>query len=169
MSFEHLRTLTLNPFLTAKIIQNFLEGYGTPADIKLVFYVLPIIMSKDSRDILATKAIKSSRIETLFGTKKDEYAGTELKISRRVNISGFLERFEHLKDLTKLSLIVLCNENKITINDNITLLKSNNFNKYSGTMRSMLKAAFYLGVVLRKTNFENLDMHLGVNSLWKDT
>lgn len=167
MSFEHLRTLSLNPFLTAKIIQNFLEGYGTPADIKLVFYVLPIVMSKDSREVLST-AKKTSRIETLFGTKR-EYADTQLKMSSRVNLSGFLGRFEQLKGLTKLTLIVLSNENKISINDNVTLLKSSNFNTYSGSIRSMLKASFYLGVVFRKTNSDNLDMYLGVSSAWKDT
>ncbi len=167
MSFEYLRILSLNPFLTAKIVQNFLEGYGTPVDIKLVFYVLPIIMSKDSREVLAT-AKTTSRIETLFGSKK-EYADTQLKISSRVNLSGFLERFEHLKDLTKLTLVVLSSENKISINDNIALLKSSNFNKYSGSVRSMLKASFYLGVVFRKTNSDNLDLYLGVSSAWSHT
>ncbi|MCK4258044.1 MAG: hypothetical protein KAX49_03650 [Halanaerobiales bacterium] len=162
MSIKYLKILSLNPFLMGKIFQNFLEGYGSPVEFKLIFYVLPIILYKDSRDKLST-ANKTSRIDTLFG-KKCTYGGDEnLKLSGKVNLSGFLERFEELKELTKTTLIVLSNEEKIQIGNMIVLKQKDKYDKYYGNIRATLKAAYYLGVILAKTSTDNLDNFLGVS------
>lgn len=69
MSFEHIKRLSLNPYMMSKIIQSFLEGYNAPVDIKLLFYVLPIVLNKDSRDRLVD-ARSTSKIDSLFGKKR---------------------------------------------------------------------------------------------------
>lgn len=161
MSIEHLKTLSLNPFIMAKIFQNFLEGYGSPIEFKLIFYILPIILYKDSRDRLST-ANKTSRIDTLFGKKFVFNENENLKLSGKVNLSGFLERFEELKELTKKTLIILSNEEKIQLGNKILLLQKDKYDKYSGYIKTMLKASYYLGVVLSKTSMNYLEDFLGV-------
>jgi hypothetical protein len=161
MNIEYLKVLSLNPFLMGKILQNFLKGYGSSIEFKLIFYVLPIILYKDSRDKLST-AKKSSRIDTLFGGRQDFSEDGTLKLSGKVNLSGFLERFQELKELTKQTLIVLSNEEKIRIGNEIILIQEDNYQKYYGNIKSMLKSAFYLGIVLSKATTEQLESFLGV-------
>lgn len=161
MSIENLKTLSLNPFMMAKIIQNFMEGYQQNIDLKLVFYVLPIVLYKDSRDKLSS-AKKTSRIDTLFGGKNSSAFNEELKLSGKVNLSGFYERFEELKGLTKQAIIILTNEGTIRLGNEIVLLKTQRYDNYTGSIRTTLKAAFYLGVVFSKASQEYLDDFLGV-------
>jgi len=163
MSIEHLKTLSLNPFMMGKILQNFLEGYDSSVEFKLIFYVLPIILYKDSRDKLST-ANKASRIDTLFGNKQAYAYGEDenIKLSGKVNLSGFLDRFEELKGLTKKTLIVLSNEEKIQLGNEIVLLQKDKYDKYSGNIKATLKASYYLGVVLAKASPDYLDNFLGV-------
>jgi hypothetical protein len=162
MSFEHIKTLSLNPYMMGKIIQNFLEGYNSPIEFKILFYILPIILNKDSRDKLSD-ARKTSRIDSLFG-KKQEYNDNEnLKLSGKVNLAGFLDRYTELKDLTKNTIIVLVSEEKISIANSTILVKKDNYSNYlNSNIRETLKASFYLGVIFRKSSIEHLDNYLGV-------
>lgn len=162
MSIEHLKTLSLNPFFMGKVIQNFLEGYGSPIEYKLIFYVLPIVLYKESRDKLSS-AKKTSRIETLFGGKQDYSRNKDIKISGKINLSGFLERFEELKEITKLALIVLSTEEKVLLSKEIYLKEKDNYQYYAGEIKSTLRAAYYLGVIFSKTSSEHLDYFLGVS------
>ncbi|MBP1177639.1 hypothetical protein JOE49_004891 [Paenibacillus sp. PvR133] len=163
MSLKHIKTLSLNPYMMSKIIQSFLEGYGSPVEFKLLFYVLPIILSKDSRERLI-KANRISRLETVF--KKRDYRDYEkLKLSIQSNLSGFLDRFIELKNLTKDTIIILVNEEKISIGNSVVLLKKDNYSNYKNSnISELLRAAFYLGVIFSKSSVENLDYYLGVKS-----
>lgn len=58
----------MNPHFYSLLIQGFLSGYDSPCDLKLSFYVLPILLNKDSREKLKT-ANRKSRIETLYESK----------------------------------------------------------------------------------------------------
>ena len=58
----------MNPHFYSLLIQGFISGYDSPCDLKLSFYVLPILLNKDSREKLKT-ANRKSRIETLYESK----------------------------------------------------------------------------------------------------
>ncbi|MEK4037070.1 three component ABC system middle component [Paenibacillus sp. FSL F4-0122] len=166
MNNEYLKTLSLNPYMVAKIIQSFLEGYGGGTSIKLLFYVLPIVLSKDSRTVLLT-AKNTSRMETLFGTKKGKSNYEDLKLSARVNLSGFVERYVQFEELTKLAIIVLSTEKKINISNSVFLLRVDNYKNYNGNLHDLLRAAFYLGIIFKKHTTETIDLYLGVENKWK--
>nr|WP_113755604.1 three component ABC system middle component [Brevibacillus laterosporus] len=164
MSFEHIKRLSLNPYMMSKIIQSFLEGYSSAVDVKILFYVLPIVLNKDSRDRLLD-ARSTSKIDSLFGKKGNNNDYENLKLSGKSNLVGFLERFNELKVLTKESIIVLVNEDKIKISNSVILLKKDNYSNYSNkNIKETLKAGFYLGVIFKKSSIEHLDNYLGVKS-----
>lgn len=163
MSIEYLRMLSLNPHLMGKLIQNFLEGYSKPADLLLVFYVLPIILYKDSRNKLSNANSRSS-LESLF-QNRDVYDNNEnLRLSSKVNLAGFVDRFDELKNCTKQAIITLTNENKIKLGSKVSLLVTDRYDNYKGNIRTFLKAAYYLGVIFSKTTKEYLDSFLGVKA-----
>lgn len=162
MSIEYLKTLSLNPFVMGKVFINFLEGYGNKVDLQLLFYVLPIILHKDSREKLSS-AKSTSRLDTLFGNRQEYGENEEMKLSGKVNLSGFCERLEALKGITRQTIIILSNEEKIQLESQVALLKRDKYENYSGDLRETLKAAYYLGVVLRKVSQQYLDDFLGVN------
>lgn len=163
MSVEVLGTLSLNPFLMQGVLQNFLEGYGGEAEFDIIFYVLPIILYKESRDKLST-ANSKSRVDTLFGNKDKLEYDSKKKISAMTRLGGFTERFNKLQELTKQTIIVLCNENKIELREKIVLLKQDNYGDYKGSTehKATLKAAYYLGVVFSRTSIQLLNEFLGV-------
>lgn len=161
MSIDKLRILSLNPHFSGKIIQNFIQGYGKPADLKLIFYVLPIVLYKDSRNKLCSANSRSS-MESLFQSKMD-FGGTDtLKLSGKVCLAGFVERFNLLKKETKHALIILSNAGKINLDGYVSLKTEDKYSNYSGNMKTTLKAAYYLGVVFSKSSKEHLNFFLGV-------
>lgn len=161
MSINYLKTLSLNPFLMGKLIQNFLEGYGRPADLILTFYVLPIILYKESRDKLYT-ANSRSTLESLFLNKASFDDNENLRLSGKICLAGFLDRFNELKPYTKQALIVLSNEQVIKLGPGVSLLTTDKYDNYKGNIRTYLKAAYNLGRVFAKTTREYLDTFLGV-------
>jgi hypothetical protein len=164
MGFEHIKRLSLNPYMMSKIIQSFLEGYNAPVDIKLLFYVLPIVLNKDSRDRLLD-ARSTSKIDSLFGKKENYDIHEGLRLSGKANLAGFIDRYNELKILTKESIIILVNENKIKINNSVILIEKDNYSNYSNkNIKETLRASFYLGVIFKKSSIEYLDNYLGVKS-----
>lgn len=161
MSIERIRVLSLNPNYFGKLIQSFLTGYDRHCDFTLLFYVLPIVLYKPSRDKLLT-ANKRSRMETLFQSQYSLSDNENVKFSGKTSLVGFLKRFEELKQYTKYALIILSNEQKISLDKKIILLTKENYNVYSGQVREMMRASFYLGVIFSKATIENLHYFLGV-------
>lgn len=162
MSVERLRTISLNPFFASKILQSFLTGYNDTLEFKILFYVLPIVMYKEARDRLI-KANSASRINTVFG-KKHQYNDTDIKMSGKAIFSGFIERFDIFNELTKQSIIVLAEEEKIQLKERIELLIKIDYKGYPNDIKGYLRAAYYLGVIMSKNSIEYFEHFLGVHS-----
>lgn len=146
-----------------KIIQHFLDGYNSPVDFDIMFYILPIILYEDSREKLV-KANNRCRLDTLFG-KKDIFANDiGCKLSGKVKMSGFLNRYEELKELTGQAIIVLYNEGKIVIDKKVKLIERDNYRNYDGRFKEFLRASYYLGVIFSKTSLEYINDFLGVKA-----
>ncbi|MGE7908433.1 three component ABC system middle component [Lysinibacillus xylanilyticus] len=160
MSIEKIRTLTMNSHFFSLLLTGFLSGYNKPCEIKIVFMALPILLHSDSRKKLLS-ANKNSRVETLFN--KTENLVNDNKVSGRVNLAGYYRRYEGLIPYTKKAIIILYSKNKIMFNkNNIHLIKSIKHTDFEGALRDWIRASFYLGIILSKTNEDYLHYFLGV-------
>jgi hypothetical protein len=163
MSIENIEILSMNPHFQGLLMQLFLSGYNKSCDLRLAFMAMPILMYSESRNKLTT-AKSTSRMETLFNTQDTLENG--VKISGKVKLSGYIERYKQIVPLSKKALIVLYSKKQIMVNKGkIILLKSKNYKVYNGIMREWAKAAYYLGVVFAKTNEDHLNYFLGVDRL----
>lgn len=161
MSIEHIQTLSMNPHFYGLLFQGFLSGYNKPCEVRLAFMALPILLYSESRKKLA-KANSKSRMETLFNTS--DSLGNNMKISGKVNLSGYLKRFEELKPFSKKAIIILYSEQKVVFKENkIFLIEPIRFLDYDNTIREWVRAAHYLGVVFAKSNEDHLNYFLGVD------
>ena len=150
----------MNPHFYSLLIQGFLSGYDSPCDLKLSFYVLPILLNKDSREKLKT-ANRKSRIETLSESKLEIF---EPKISGKCRLVNFLESYDFLKEYCKESIIILYSEEKISIENNkIILNKRIDYKDYKGNIKGWIRCSYYLGVVFSKTTEDDLSIFLGVD------
>lgn len=153
----------MNPHFQGLLMQLFLSGYNKPCELRLVFKALPLIMYSESRKKLAT-AKSTSRMETLFNTK--EVLENNVRISGKVKLSGYLERYKQIVPLSKKALIVLYSKKQIMMKqDKIILIEPKKYTQYNGIMREWAKAAYYLGIIFAKTNEEHLNYFLGVDRL----
>lgn len=161
MSIEHIETLCKNPHFHALLLQGFLSGYKKPCEVRVLLMALPILMYSDSRKKLV-KATTRSRMDTLFSKPEELENGT--KISGRVKLSGYIERFKATINFSKKSLIILSSERKIILKEKkIFLIKEIKYSDYKGVVREWVRAAYYLGVVFAKSNEEYLNYFLGVD------
>ena len=118
MSIENIKRLSMNTHFYSLLIQSFLTGYEKPCELKLVFMALPILIHKESREKLCNANIKS-RIDTLF--QSEQVVGNS-KISGRTRLTGYIDRYNALKPYSKESIIILCSENKVVINNEHKLI-----------------------------------------------
>jgi len=151
MSLKHIKTLSLNPFFMSKIIKCFLTGYEKNVDLKTLFYVLPIILYKPSRDRLAN-AKSNSSVYSLFGED----------VLKRSSLAGFIDRYNELKSVTGEAIIILVNESKIQINNEVSLLHPLSYNVNNKCLQEYLRPAFYLGKVLSGVNIIEFKKYIGV-------
>lgn len=101
-------------------------------------------------------------MDTLFSKPEELENGT--KISGRVKLSGYIERFKATINFSKKSLIILSSERKIILKEKkIFLIKEIKYSDYKGVVREWVRAAYYLGVVFAKSNEEYLNYFLGVD------
>lgn len=161
-SIEYLERLSMNPHFHGLLLQVFLSGYNKPCEIKMAFRVLPILMYSESREKLAS-AKNTSKMETLFNAP--DVLENNVKISGKIKLAGFLERYHQICPLSKKALIILYSEKKIVLNQNrIVLIEAKEYFNYKSNVREWLKAAHYLGVVFAKTDEEHINYFLGVDS-----
>lgn len=107
-------------------------------------------------------------METLFNTS--DSLGNNMKISGKVNLSGYLKRFEELKPFSKKAIIILYSEQKVVFKENkIFLIEPIRFLDYDNTIREWMRAADYLGVVFAKSNEDHLNYFLGVEIMKGDS
>lgn len=163
MSIENIEKLSMNPHFQGLLMQLFLSGYNKPCELRLLFMAQPIIMYSASRKKLAT-ARRTSRMETLFNTQ--ELLDSNVRVSGKVNLSGYLERYKQMVPLSKKALIVLYSKKRIMmVQDKIIMIKPKKYTQYSGAMREWAKAAYYLGIIFAKVNEDYLNYFLGVDRL----
>lgn len=151
MSIENIRTLSNNPFFMSKIIQCFLTGYEKSCDIQTMFYILPVILYKPSRERLVN-AKSSSSLYSLFGET----------ISKRSDLLGFVNRYDLLRELTVEAIIILASESKIKINDSVSLFQKLPYKLKDKNIQEYLRASFYLGKVLSNVNIIEFEKYVGV-------
>ncbi len=161
MSIENIEILSMNSHFQGFLMQLFLSGYNKPCELRLAFMALPILLYSESRKKLAT-AKSTSKMETLFNTQ--DTLENDIKISGKVKLSGYLERYNQLASLSKKALIVLYSKKQIMLNENkIILIEPKKYTQYNGIVREWAKAAYYLGIVFAKTNEDHLHYFLGVD------
>ena len=152
----------MNTHFYSLLIQSFLTGYEKPCELKLVFMALPILIHKESREKLCNANIKS-RIDTLF--QSEQVVGNS-KISGRTRLTGYIDRYNALKTYSKESIIILCSENKVVINNEhkLIVVKKIDYKSFSGIVKNWVKCAYYLGIIFSKTTDDHLSYFLGVES-----
>lgn len=162
MSIENIKRLSMNTHFYSLLIQSFLTGYEKPCELKLVFMALPILIHKESREKLCNATIKS-RIDTLF--QSEQVVGNS-KISGRTRLTGYIDRYNALKPYSKESIIILCSENKVVINNEhkLIVVKKIDYKSFSGIVKNWVKCAYYLGIIFSKTTNDHLSYFLGVES-----
>ena len=162
MSIENIKRLSMNTHFYSLLIQSFLTGYEKPCELKLVFMALPILIHKESREKLCNANIKS-RIDTLF--QSEQVVGNS-KISGRTRLTGYIDRYNALKPYSKESIIILCSENKVVINNEhkLIVVKKIDYKSFSGIVKNWVKCANYLGIIFSKTTDDHLSYFLGVES-----
>jgi len=166
MSINNIKKLSMNPHFYSLLIQSFLSGYEKPCEIKLPFMAIPILLYAESREKLVN-ANKRSRIDTLFQSSQ---VVENNKISGRTRLSGYIDRYNSLKQYCKEALIILSSEDKIVFdNYKIILTRKIDYKNFEGTIKDWIKCAFYLGVVFSKTTEEHLSFFLGVDAKWRVT
>ena len=152
----------MNTHFYSLLIQSFLTGYEKPCELKFVFMALPILIHKESREKLCNANIKS-RIDTLF--QSEQVVGNS-KISGRTRLTGYIDRYNALKPYSKESIIILCSENKVVINNEhkLIVVKKIDYKSFSGIVKNWVKCAYYLGIIFSKTTDDHLSYFLGVES-----
>ena len=151
----------MNPHFYSLLMQSFLSGYEKPCEIKLLFMALPILLYSESREKLLN-ANKRSRIDTLFQTPQ---IVNERKISGKTRLSGYIDRYNSLKQYCKEAIIILSSEKKIVLKDHkIFLIQKNDYKNFNGNIREWIRCAFYLGVVFSKATEDHLSFFLGVDA-----
>lgn len=160
MSISKIKELSMNPHFYALLMQGVLSGYEKPCTIKLLFMSLSILLHDESRDKLYCAKTNSS-FSSLF---ESGLVVEEKKLSGKVRLVGFLERYNFLIPYCKEAIIILFSENKIEFNDYKIINKEKiNYKTYNGIMKKWMKTAIYLGKLLSNTTNETLSYFLGVN------
>lgn len=151
----------MNPHFYSLLMQSFLSGYQKPCEIKLPVMAIPILLYADSREKLK-HANSRSRIDTLFQSSQKI---SDSKISGRTRLSGYIDRYNFLKNYCKQAIIILFSEGKITVNKHkIILMKTISYKDYKDDIGEWVKCAFNLGVVFSKATEDHLSFFLGVNT-----
>ena len=151
----------MNPHFYSLLMQSFLSGYEKPCEIKLTFMAIPILLYAESREKLIN-ANKRSRIDTLF--QSSQTIG-ENKISGKTRLSGYVDRYNSLKQYCKEAIIILSSEKKIVLKDHkIFLIQKIDYKNFNGNIREWIRCAFYLGVVFSKATEDPLSFFLGVDA-----
>lgn len=159
MSIKNIQALSLNPHFISILIQSFLTGYVKPCEPRNIFFVAPLLFYKESREKLMT-ARTNSKMETIFEEAIPIESG--VKLSGKVRLAGFIDRYEVLKDSTKKAVIILSSEGKIVWHKDIELLESISYKNYNGEIKNWLKAAYYLGIIMSCTTESQINYYFGI-------
>ncbi|MBV7271483.1 hypothetical protein I6U48_00925 [Clostridium sp. PL3] len=160
MAILHIETLMFNPIFTSKIIQCFMTGYEKELDFKMIFYILPVVMYKDARERL-NSARSDSTIYSIFA-KEINFKEYGTKLNSKLCLKHVKYVFEDYIKITKQSIIILANQEKISISNIISLQEKLPYNKTPNLIRDYFKAAFYLGKMLKGMQIEEFEDLIGL-------
>ncbi|QUL53368.1 hypothetical protein KDC22_23625 [Paenibacillus tritici] len=159
MNIQHIETLMYNPFFLSKIIQCYLTGYNKESDLKPIFYVLPIVMYKDSRDRL-NSARSDSSLYSIFSKEVPFKDYNNSKLNSKFSLSQVAELFDDYIEPTKMAIIILENNKKIKFSKKIKLTERLEYNKTHPLIRDYFKSAYYLGHILRNIDINEFEKFL---------
>lgn len=160
MNMQHIETLMYNPFYLSKVIQSFLTGYEKDLDFKTTFYVLPIVMYRESRNRLL-HANSRSTLYSIFSkdVKFEEYNS---KINSKFSLSQVTKMFNEYIEITKQSIIILENQKKIKIYSKIVLVEKFHYTNTPNSIKEYFRSAYYLGQILSDINLEEFENFLEI-------
>lgn len=151
MSIENIQILSNNPHFSALLLHSFLTGYKKECELSIAMIAIPLLYNREMRKKLL-RANKNSSPQTLF-----LYSQQGKDLSGQSKLAGFWNKYDILEYQIKNSLIILYSENKISFKKNIISLENEiNYRNYKGESSNWLRAAYYLGIILKKATFEDL-------------
>lgn len=160
MSIRNIEILMYNPLFLSNIIQCFITGYEKEVDLKTLFYVLPVVMYKDSRNEL-NRARANSTLYSIFA-KDDNFEEYGTKLNTKFCLNQITDMFNEYVGITKQTVIVLANQNKIIFNGKISLNQEFHYNKSPAEIREYFKAAYYFGKILKSIELVEFESFLGI-------
>ena len=147
---DHLYTLHRNAFTLAPVIQSFyLNWEPIEKDILLSYLVLPLVSFPAMQDYLNT-ANRTSSIRTMTSDS-----------SRLV---GLALRISEYKPITNKALLILRSDESLQINDDLSVLASENRQSENADPK-MLRYARQLAMVFRNESVVTIYRMLGLKSL----
>ena len=134
---KYINKLNVNPFWGGLIIQAFHAGYNNKECSLLLHYIiLPMVLYGDVRNSL------------LLINKKTTL--TNFVSQNRANLIELQQHIWILRSPTNQALIVLHNKEYIQLKEYVEVIKTIDYNNYNDDMRKYLRAATYLGVMLKR-------------------
>jgi hypothetical protein len=134
---KHIKNININPFWGGIIIQAFHNGYNKEeCPLNLHYTVLPIVMYKDSRKIFENITIRASL--------------TKIVDENPITFSELQNRIWDMRRLTNMSLVNLNNSGKISLKSDVEIIETIDYQKFTGDTGPFLRAASYLGKLLRE-------------------
>ncbi len=147
---DHLYTLHRNPFALAPVIQSFyLNWEPKEKDILLSYLVLPLVSFPAMQEYLHT-ANRSSSIRTMTSDSS--------------RLIGLAHRISEYKPITNKVLLILRSNKSLQLNDDLSVLVSENQQSENATPK-MLRYARQLAMVFRNENVVTIYRMLGLKSL----
>lgn len=143
MSEKHINKLNVNPFLGGIIMQAFYSGYEKrECPIMLHYIILPIILFGDIRNPL----LSVNRNSTL----------ANFVSQNKLSFIDLQDSVWTLKRLTNLSLIALHNKQQIILKNMVEVKEVIDYSSYNEDMKKYLRAATYLGMMLKKETIQDV-------------
>lgn len=134
---KYINKLNVNPFWGGLIIQAFHGGYNSKECPLLLHYIiLPMVLYGDVRNSL----LLINKNTTL----------TNFVSQNRANLIELQQHIWILRNPTNQALTVLHNKEYIQLKEYVEVIKTIDYNNYNDDMRKYLRAATYLGVMLKK-------------------
>lgn len=159
MKAKELEQLIFNPYHTSQILHHFFCGVKAINEkglkMELANIVLPIIYN----EAFVEKTLSTLNNKSTFNSLFSNY---EFKIF----ITNINQEIINFKSLTKNSLIILSNENKIIIDEFITLKLSTDYrDETDARLKKIYKAAYNLGRIIAKENYLSVFLKLKITEL----
>ncbi|MGL5257354.1 MAG: three component ABC system middle component [Proteocatella sp.] len=134
---KYINKLNTNPFWGGLIIQAFHRGYDNKeCPLILHYIILPMVLYGDIRKSL----LHINKNTTL----------TNFVSQNRANLIDLQQLIWKLKYTTNQALTGLHNKEYIQLKEHVRVIKTIDYNNYDDDMKKYLRAATYLGVILKK-------------------